>query len=103
MDFGKHTERFTFLIRDHGPQFTAGFHAAFRAELLDQTLGWNLAHLRRVLNAYETFYNEHRPHRALSQAAPQRPLPDNVIDLDHLRVTRGGRISGILHEYHIAA
>jgi hypothetical protein len=64
---------------------------------------WNLAHLRRVLAEYETFYNEHRPHRALGQAAPLRPLPDNVTDLDHFRVTRRDRIGGILHEYHIAA
>jgi hypothetical protein len=64
---------------------------------------WNLAHLRRVLAEYESFYNQHRPHRALDQAAPQRPLPDNIIDLDHFRVVRRDRIGGILHEYHIAA
>jgi len=73
------------------------------AELLDRTPVWNLAHLRRVLAEYESFYNEHRPHRALSHAAPLRPLPENVIALDHFRVTRHDRIGGILHEYHIAA
>jgi putative transposase len=80
-----------------------------RTEPLDRTLVWNLAHLRRVLAEYETFYNEHRPHRALGHAVPLRPLPDNVIDLDHSLVTRHdgiggiGGIGGILHEYHIAA
>jgi hypothetical protein len=74
-----------------------------RAELLDRTLVWNLAHLRRVLAEYESFYNGHRPHRALGQAAPLRPLPDNVIDLDNLRVTRRDRIGGILHEYRLTA
>jgi hypothetical protein len=39
----------------------------------------------------------------LGQAAPLRPLPDNVTDLDHFRVTRSDRIGGILHEYHPAA
>jgi hypothetical protein len=26
--------------------------------------------------------NKHRPHRTLNQAAPLRPLPDGVTDLD---------------------
>ncbi|HWG27785.1 integrase core domain-containing protein [Actinospica sp.] len=70
---------------------------------LDRTLVWNLTHLRRILAEYESFYNTHRPHRALGQAAPLRPLPDNVTDLDHFRVARRDRIGGILHEYHHAA
>jgi transposase InsO family protein len=131
MDLAEHADRFTFLIHDHGPQFTAAFDAVFhgadvrivttgvqapvmnaiqerwhrtvRTELLDRTLVWNLAHLRRVLAEYESFYNEHRPHRALGQAAPQRPLPENVTDLGHFRVARRDRIGGVLHEYHHAA
>jgi transposase InsO family protein len=131
MDLAEHADRFKFLIRDHGPQFTAGFDAVFRAadirivttgiqapvmnaiqerwhrtvrrELLDRTLVWNLDHLRRALAEYELHYNEHRPHRALNHAAPLRPLPDNVIDLDHFRITRRDRIGGILHEYHLIA
>jgi putative transposase len=131
MDLAEHAGGFRFLIRDHGAQFTSGFDAVFhaadirivttgiqapvmnaiqerwhrtvRAELLDRTLVWNLTHLRRVLSECESFYNEHRPHRVLGQAAPLRPLPDNVTDLDHFRVTRHDRIGGLLHEYHIAA
>jgi putative transposase len=131
MDLEDHTDRFKFLIRDHGSQFTASFDAVFaaadieiiatavrapvmnaiqerwhrsvRAELLDRTLVWNLAHLRHALGEYESFYNEHRPHRALGQAAPMRPLPDNVVDLDHFRITRRDRMGGILHEYHMVA
>jgi hypothetical protein len=60
-------------------------------------------HLRRVLTEHESFYNGHRPHRALGQAAPLRTLPDNVTDLDHFRVTRRDRIGGILLEYHLVA
>jgi putative transposase len=135
MDPAEHAERFKFLIRDHGPQLTVDFDAVFhaadirivatciqtpamnaiqerrhrsvRTELLDRTLAWNLIHLRRVLAEYESFYNEHRPHRALGQAAPLRHLPENVadldLDLDHVRVSRRDRIGCILHEYHPAA
>jgi hypothetical protein len=41
-----------------------------RRELLDRTLIWNQAHLRRILSQYETHYNQHRPHRS-----PPRPQP----------------------------
>src|SRR5450631_1929034 len=61
-----------------------------RRELLDRTLIWNLRHLMMVLREYEDFYNSHRPHRALNQAAPLRPLPDRVTDLDHFRLPRPG-------------
>ena len=131
MDLEDHADRFKFLMRDRGPQFITSFDAVFRAAsvkiittaiqapvmnaiqerwhrsiragLLDRTLVWNLAHLRRVLAEYQSFYNGHRPHRALGQAAPLRPLPDNVVDIDHFRVTRHDRIGGILHEYHLVA
>jgi putative transposase len=39
-----------------------------RRELLDRTLVWNQAHLRRILHAYETHHNQHRPHRSLDAA-----------------------------------
>ena len=44
-----------------------------------------------MLREYEDFYNSHRPHRALNQAAPLRPLPDDLTDLDHFRVRRRDR------------
>ena len=56
-----------------------------------------------VLREYEDFYNSHRPHRALNQAAPLRPLPGNVTDLDHFRVKRRDCAGGVLHEYHLVA
>jgi hypothetical protein len=62
-----------------------------RRELLDRTLIWNQRHLMIVLREYEDFYNAHRPHRALTQAAPLRPLPDGIADLDHFRVLRRDR------------
>jgi hypothetical protein len=57
----------------------------------------NAHHLRKVLAEYETYFNEHRPHRALKQASPLRALPDPV-DAE-IRVTRRDRLDGLLHEY----
>ena len=74
-----------------------------RRELLDRTLVWSQRHLMIVLREYEDFYNTHRPHRTLKQAAPLRPLPDGVTDLDHFRVQRRDRADGVLHEYHLVA
>src|ERR1022692_3172525 len=74
-----------------------------RRQILDRTLIWNQRHLTIVLREYEDFCNTHRPHRALNQAAPLRPLPGSVTDLDHLRVQRRDRAGGILHEYHLVA
>jgi putative transposase len=47
-----------------------------------------------VLREYEDFCNTHRPHRALNQAAPLRPLPDGVTGLDQLWVQRRDRAGG---------
>ena len=65
-----------------------------RRELLDRTLVWNQRHLMIVLREYEDFYNTHRPHRALKQAAPLRQLPDGITDLDQFRVQRRDRARG---------
>ena len=74
-----------------------------RRELLDRTLIWNQRHLMMVLREYEDFCNSHRPHRALDQAAPLRPLPDGVTGLDHFRVRRRDRAGGVIHEYRLVA
>ena len=76
---------------------------SLRAELTDRTLTWNLSHLLRLLREYEAFYNEHRPHRALGQAAPLRPLPENATDLETFRIRRRDRAGGILHQYQQVA
>jgi transposase len=120
-----------FVLHDRDASFTAAFDAVFQAagvrvvrsaiqaprmnsimerwigscrrELLDRTLVWNQRHLMTVLREYEDFYNTHRPHRALNQAAPLRPLPDDVTDLDHFRVRRRDRAGGVIHEYRLVA
>ena len=74
-----------------------------RHELLDQTLIWNQLHLLRVLREYETHHNQHRPHRSLGQAAPLKPLPAGVRDLDTFRIHRRDRVGGVIGEYTLAA
>jgi transposase InsO family protein len=76
-----------------------------RAELLDRTLVWNEAHLRRVLRIYERHYNQHRPHRTLAGAAPLRALPTRLEphQVERLGIRRHDRLGGVLHEYRHAA
>lgn len=98
----------TYLVRDRDSRYTAAFDAVLadsnittvktgirvprmnaimerwirtcRAELLDRTLIVNQAHLVYALREYESFYNDHRPHRALHAAAPLRPLPQPITE-----------------------
>ncbi|MFE0153538.1 integrase core domain-containing protein [Nonomuraea sp. NPDC059007] len=77
-----------------------------RRELLDRCLLWNEHHLRHALAEYETFYNEHRAHQALGQAAPLRAVPDPIPEparIIDLNIHRHDRLGGILHEYSHAA
>jgi hypothetical protein len=85
MDLGEQTHRVKFMIRDRGSNFTTAFDAVLasagirtvlcnirtprmnaiterwtggcRRELLDRTLIWNQAHLRRILRDYVTHHN----------------------------------------------
>jgi transposase InsO family protein len=77
-----------------------------RRELLDRCLVWNERHLRHALREYEHFYNQHRAHQALNQAAPLRTVPDPITDptrIIDLNVRRRDRLGGVLHEYSQAA
>jgi len=131
MDLEEAGTRVKFVLHDRDASFTQAFDAVFHAarsrvirsavqaprmnsimerwigscrrELLDRTLIWNQRHLMTVLREYEDFYNSHRPHRALDQAAPLRPLPDRVTDLEHFRVQRRDRAGGVIHEYRLVA
>jgi transposase InsO family protein len=125
MDLGERAGSFKFMIRDRDSKFTALFDEVFRAEgirivrtaaqaprmnaimerwvgsvrreLLDRILIVNAAHLRKVLTEYEDHFNAHRPHRALNQASPLRPLPDPV-NAD-IKVIRRDRLGGLINEY----
>ncbi|MFI7455364.1 integrase core domain-containing protein [Nonomuraea sp. NPDC049714] len=77
-----------------------------RHELLDRCLIWNERHLRHALREYEHFYNQHRAHQALNQAAPLRTVPDPITDperITDLNIRRRDRLGGVLHEYSHAA
>ena len=71
-----------------------------RRELLDRALVWNQAHLRRILHAYETHHNQHRPHRFLDAAAPLKPLSEPV-DLDRYHVLRQAHTDCLINEYRL--
>jgi len=131
MDLEDSGARVKFVIHDRDASFTAAFDEVFRAagtriirsaiqaprmnsimerwigscrrEVLDRTLIWNQRHLMTVLREYEDFYNTHRPHRTLKQAAPLRPLPDGLADLNQIRVQRRDRAGGVIHEYRLVA
>jgi len=74
-----------------------------RRELLDRSLVWNLPHPLRVLREYEAHHNTHRPHMALAGAAPDKPLPPEVVDLDAFRARKHDRVGGVIREYRRAA
>jgi transposase InsO family protein len=130
MDLEDAGQRFRFLIRDRDTRFTAAFDTVFtatnvqiirtpvrapranaiaerfvgtiRRELLDRTLIINQRHAASVLAEYQHHYNSHRPHRALGQAAPLRPLPRRATK-DPNTVQRHDRLGGLLHEYQQVA
>jgi hypothetical protein len=130
MDLDDAGRRFRFLIRDRDAKFTAAFDAVFtaidiriiktpvrapranaiaerfvgtiRRELLDRLLIINQRHAAAVLQEFERHYNSHRPHRALGQAAPSRPLPRRTTTEIH-KIERHDRLGGLVHEYQQVA
>ena len=133
MDLGQRAASVKFLIRDRAGQFTGSFDAVFQAagtrilpsppqapkanaiceriigtlrrELLDRLLIVNEQHLRRVLTEYQKHYNAARPHRSLGQLTPAQAdtRPPEPIDLADHRVRRKQVLSGLTHEYYVAA
>jgi putative transposase len=126
MDLGDCAAQFRLLIRDRDSKFTSVFDAVFvsesirilrtpvrspranaiaerwvgtvRRELLDRILIVNRRHLTAVLGEYVAHFNHHRPHRALSQAAPLRSLPPPASP-SQVRLRRRDLLGGLIHEY----
>jgi transposase InsO family protein len=121
--------QFRFVIHDGAGQYARSFDAVFdadsitpittpprapmanayaerwvrtlRHELLDRTIIWNERQLRALLVDYIDHYNQHRPHRALNQAAPGST---NVLAIESGRpVLRRARCGGLINEYRHAA
>ena len=75
-----------------------------RREVLDRLLIVSEYHLRRALVEYLRHYNTARPHRALGQLAPaQAHSRPPEINLAEHRIRRRQVLSGLTHEYQIAA
>ena len=120
---------FRFLIRDRGANFVDSFDAVFASEGIkvvrtpprqprsncfaerwirsarydctDNVLLFGEAHARKVLAAYESHFNRHRPHQGRDQAPPDAD-PAEIIPIEG-RIRRR-RVSGTtIHEYHRAA
>jgi len=73
-----------------------------RADCLDHLLIVGHRHLEHVLRVYVRHYNEHRPHRALGLAPPDRSTPVERAELP-VPVTRRDLLGGVIHEYQAAA
>ena len=130
MDLGARATSIKFLIRDRAGQFTGSFDAMFtaegirilasppqapranaiceraigtlRRELFDRLLIVDERHLR--LTEYLLHYNTARPHRALGQLAPAGPgTPPTEVNLAAHRIRRKQVLSGLTHEYQVAA
>jgi putative transposase len=126
VDLGDRADQFRLLIRDRDSKFTSIFDAIFasesirilrtpvrapranaiaerwvgtlRRELLDRILIINRRHLTTVLAECVAHFNDHRPHRALSQAAPLRSLPPPA-SRSPLNLRRRDLLGGLIHEY----
>jgi putative transposase len=126
MDLGDRVAEFRLLVRDRDSKFTGVFDAVFASEririlrtpvrapranaiaerwvgtahreLVDRILIVNRRHLMAVLTEYVAHFNDHRPHRALSQAAPLRLLPPPAAP-SQLQVRRRDLLGGLIHEY----
>ena len=132
MDLGQRAASAKFLIRDRAGQFTGSFDAVFtaegirilaspprapranaicervigtlRRELFDRLLIVNEHHLHQVLTEYLQHYHTARPHRALGQLAPaQADTRPPKINLAEYRIRRKQVLSGLTHEYQVAA
>ena len=133
MDLGQRAASVKFLIRDRAGQFTSSFDAVLtaegarilasppqapkanaicerfigtlRREVLDRLLIVNEQHLSQVLTEYLRHYNTARPHRALGQLTPAQAgtcSPEPVNLAEH-RIRRKQVLSGLTHEYYVAA
>jgi hypothetical protein len=70
-----------------------------RAEVFDQVLVLGRKHLLRLLQAYETHFNSHRPHRGIDPAAPDT-LGTSPTSVPADWIERRRVVGGLINEYH---
>jgi putative transposase len=121
-----------FLLRDHDAKFTRSFDDKFgddggqvlrtpirapkanayaerwvqtvRAECLDWTLVCGRRHLQWLLRGYVRHYNQQRPHRSLTLAAPEPEARQHSSPQINPRdIRRRDVLGGLIHEYHEVA
>ncbi|GAA3378538.1 hypothetical protein GCM10020367_58440 [Streptomyces sannanensis] len=130
-DLGLRTDSLRFLLRDRDGKYGEAFDAVFEAEelhviksapraprmnahcervigsirreVLDHVLVMGEAHARQVLAAYQSHYNEHRPHQARSQLPPDAQERPAAMDIDTHRPLRIRILGGLINEYRFAA
>jgi putative transposase len=132
MQIGEDERQFRVLIHDRDTKFSRAFDEVFRSEgievirtpvkapkananagrwvrtvrsdCLDRILILGRRHLERVLRLYTKHYNEHRPHRALQLAPPDRGNPSQNGDATAAAtIYRRDILGGLIHEYEQAA
>lgn len=133
-EIGARMESLRFLLRDRDGKYGDAFDAVFEAEelrviataprapqmnahceriigsirreVLDHVLIMGEGHARQVLAAYQTHYNEHRPHQARDQLPPDVQEHSGAADdLDDAsrRPIRTRILGGVINEYRHAA
>jgi transposase InsO family protein len=65
-----------------------------RRECLDHVIVFGERHLRCVLNAYATYYNQTRPHRSLRKDAPMRRAVQRIGEIAAIPI-----LGGLHHQY----
>lgn len=124
-------ESLRFLLRDRDGKYSRAFDAVFQAEeldviksapraprmnahceriigsirreVLDHVLILNESHARQVLAAYQSHYNEHRPHQARNRLPPAAQKQPPTTDIGAHRLLRTRIIGGLINEYQFAA
>ena len=77
------------------------FLGSVRRECLDHLLVLGEAHLRRVLRAYVTYFNDARPHQGIGQAIPTGATPMELSDWG--RIVAFPILGGLHHDYRRVA
>jgi transposase InsO family protein len=130
-DLGVRMESPRFLLRDRDGKYGAAFDAVFQAEeldmitsapraprmnahcervigsirreVLDHVLILSEAHARQVLAAYQSHYNEHRPHQARNQLPPDAQEQPAATDVGTHKLLRTRILGGLVNQYRYTA